>query len=211
MLKFVVIVCFCLLFVRMFAIFVSKTTAMGFTLMKYARKEDGGAYVLSGVSELESGDFGFCRYKSITGLNSRGRQKAVYSEEYADASSVRVYVHPTERLASTESVLTVYFFGSDPSLPTERPSNELMALAEKSWDGFCRWLSGGLVVWYDDVRMRRALFYLSSACEPSADVVKGVPYLCCQVTLCNVFGRSFDSEDTTIRDWLASGGRESVG
>lgn len=181
---------------------------MNFLLIKYVRLKSG-AWGSGDVRNLEK-DFGFCRYKSLSGLNAVGSPKGVYTEDYVDGSSLRVWLPDTMKLSATDVTLSVLFFGSDPSLPVTLSTEELISKAEESWTAFREWLSGGVFVWYDDVRQRRALLCPTEACEPSVDVVKGVPYIQCDVKFKNLFGRSFSGSDTTIAEWLKNGGKDIV-
>lgn len=181
-----------------------------FYISKYIRDSDDGVWKLNGVRKSLEDDFGHCRYKSMSGLNSRGKQKGVYTESYPESNALRVHVEPNAYREATTCTLTVYFFGSDPSLPTTLSAVEQVKVMEDGWHSLFDWMEGGLLLWYDEYRQRKALLYVSEAVEPSSDVVKNVPYLQCAVKLNNVFGKTFGSDDTTIEDWLASGGKEGA-
>lgn len=181
-----------------------------FYISKYIRDSDDGVWKLDGVRKSLEDDFGHCRYKSMSGLNSRGKQKGVYTESYPESNALRVHVEPNAYREATTCTLTLYFFGSDPSLPTTLSAVEQVKVMEDGWHSLFDWMEGGLLLWYDEYRQRKALLYVSEAVEPSSDVVKNVPYLQCAVKLGNGFGKTFGSDDTTIEDWLASGGKESA-
>lgn len=176
-----------------------------FHISKVTRDAATGVYSLSPSVSLED-DFGYCRYKSMSGLNKRGAQKGVYSESYPESNAVRVYIEENATREQTTCTLTVYFFGCDPQLPTGMTEAEQTVRMENDYHSFLDYLEGCMFLWQDDYRGRKALFYLTDAVEPSSDIIKNCPYLCVSLTLSNVFGKTFASDDNTIEDWLASGG-----
>lgn len=193
---------------RIFAVFyhVSIMADKKFYISKVTRDADTGVYSLSETVSLED-DFGYCRYKSLSGMNNRGAQKGVYSESYPESNAQRVYIEDSATREQTSCTLTVYFFGCDPQLPTEKTVEEQIVEAENGYHKFIDYIEGGMFLWNDDYRKRKALFYLTDAVEPSSDIIKDCPYLCVSVSLENVFGKTFAEDDTTIEDWLANGGK----
>jgi len=183
---------------------------MGYYLRRY-NLSSSGAYTPDGSERDLEKDFGYIRYGSLSGLNSRGSQSGVYTESYAESSSLRIYLSPSAIEASTTCTLTVYCFGSSPEKSVSSSSSllSMVSVAESCWHTFFDWLEGGLILWRDDVRNRKSLFFVKDSCEPSSDVVKGFPYLCCSVKLVNVFGKSFAMSDKTIENWLLNGGKDS--
>lgn len=180
-----------------------------FHIQRYVRTDEG-LFVKDGdVRSLED-DFGHVRYKSMTGLNSRGKQKGVYAETYAEAGSARVWFAGSARNEQTSSTLTVCVFGDDPESVSDKSAAELSLSASNGWNGMVDWMENALLLWSDDYRRRKALFYLSEAITPTSDVIKGVPYLQCDIKLTNVFGKTFAMDDNTIEDWLSSGGKEAM-
>lgn len=180
-----------------------------FHIQRYT-KADTGLFVKDGVQASLEDDFGFVRYKSMSGLNSRGKQKGVYVETYAEADSARVWFAGSPKREQVSSTLTVCCFGSDPEKPIEKTEAELTLAASASWNGLVDWMENRLLLWTDDYRQRKALFYLAEAITPTSDVIKGIPYLQCDIKLTNVFGKTFALDDTTIEDWLSSGGKEAM-
>lgn len=180
-----------------------------FHIQRYVRTDDG-LFVKDGdVRSLED-DFGHVRYKSMTGLNSRGKQKGVYAETYAEASSARVWFAGSAKNEQTSSTLTVCVFGDDPESVSDKSAAELSMSASNGWNVMVDWMENALLLWSDDYRRRKALFYLSEAITPTSDVIKGIPYLQCDIKLTNVFGRTFAMDDNTIEDWLSNGGKEAM-
>lgn len=173
-------------------------------------KDANGKWVADGDMKSLEDDFGFVRYKAMSGLNSRGKQKAVYTESYAESNSLRVYIDKDAARENITSTLQVCIFGKDPSSSESIELADAMEKAEKSWHSLYDWLEGALIFWLDEYRRRKALFFLQDAVDPTTDNIKNVPYLLCSVKFTNVFGRTFGTDDNTIEDWLKSKGREVV-
>ena len=182
-----------------------------FYIQRYLKSEHG-AWKADGLRKSLEDDFGggSVRYKSFDGLNSKGKQKGVYTESYPESDALRVFVDQNARHESTNATLSVCVFGYDVDGTTELSVTEQIKSAEKAWDSLYAYLEGALILWYDDYRQRKALFLVQDATEPSTDNIKNIPYLLCSVKLVNVFGQSFDGDSTTIEDWLKNGGKEDV-
>lgn len=179
-----------------------------FHLAKYLKDETSGVWSKDGDTKSLEDDFGFCRYKSMTGINAFGKQKGVYTESYAEADSLRVFVSPTPTQEAITSTLTVLSFGFAPGSPTALSVTEQIKTAEDNWHALVEFLRGGLILWQDDYRQRKALFMLQDEISPSTDNIKDIPYLECQVKLQNVFGETYPSSSNKIESWLAAGGKE---
>ncbi len=172
-----------------------------FYIQKYKRNSSG-SWVADGTKKSLEDDFGFCRYLSLSGMNARGKQKNVYEETYVESDAARVWFADTAAREQPKITLSLVFFGDDPQLSSSKSDAELTLAAEKSWNEFYDWIEGGLLEWYDDYRQRKMLLYMTEACAPKADVVKGVPYLKCDVSLLSVFGKSLNKDSTTINEYL---------
>lgn len=180
-----------------------------FYIQRYLKSEQG-AWKADGVRKSLEDDFGggSVRYKSLDGLNSKGKQKGVYTESYPESDALRVFVDPNARHENTNATLSVCVFGYNVDGTTEISITEQIKAAEKAWDSLYTYLEGALILWYDDYRQKKALFLVQDATEPSTDNIKNIPYLLCSVKLVNVFGQSFDGDSTTIEDWLKNGGKQ---
>ena len=172
-----------------------------FKIKRY--RKSNGKYVAMDASALSlEDDFGFIRYKAMSGLNSIGKNKSVYVETYAESEDARIYMSDEVRREQTSCTLSVYVFGSDPSLPTSLPLSTRIANAGNTWAEFYSKIEGCLILWQDNYRQRKALFYVLEAPDVKTDMIKGVPYLQCDIKLTNVFGRTFSDGDKTIEKWL---------
>lgn len=179
-----------------------------FYMQRYILDGTTGAYVADGEARSLEDDFGNIRYKSITGLNSIGKQKGVYTESYPESDSERTYADPEPRVEGTTSTLTVYSFGFDTSAPASIGVREQIKAMESGWRDLLGFIQGAHILWKDYNRELKALFLLKEAVEPTTDNTKGTPYLECGVKLDNIFGKAFPMDSTTIEDWLKNGGKE---
>ena len=64
-----------------------------FYIQRYLKSEQG-AWKADGLRKSLEDDFGggSVRYKSLDGLNSKGKQKGVYTESYPENDALRVFV-----------------------------------------------------------------------------------------------------------------------
>lgn len=201
---------FCFVIV-IFASVTEKTrnmTDQKFHMTRYLRDESTGGWSADGAVRSLEDDFGFIRYKSLTGINAFGKQKGVYTESYAESDSLRVFISPTPTQEAITSTLTVLSFGSRPGFPSSSSVSDQVRVAEENWHALVEFLRGGLILWQDDYRQRKALFLLCDAITPATDNIKGVPYLECQISLQNVFGETYPSSSSMIEGWLKNGGEE---
>lgn len=180
-----------------------------FYLQRYLR-DATGAYKEDGAQRSLEDDFGYIRYKSMTGINSIGKQKGVYSESYPESDAVRVWVNENPSMEQIEHTLTVYSFGSAPSSPSSDDIPSLVKAMEDSIHTLYVFLCGALILWGDEYRQRKALLYVSDAISPTTDNIKDIPYLQCDIKFKNVFGRTFPLDDTTIEEWLGNDSKKSV-
>lgn len=177
-----------------------------FYIERYIRGESG-VYVQDGKRMSLEDDFGYVRYKSISNINALGKLKSVYTETYPESRSVRVWQNKKTTREQTSSVLDVFIFGGNPDASSDTDDNSvLIADMCNTWSKLYDYLSGCLILWYDEYRQRKMLCYLQEALEPTQDVIKNFPYLECQIKLTNIFGQTFSEDDTTIEEWLKAGG-----
>lgn len=192
---------------------IQKRNAMAdvkFYIQRYARNAETGVWGKDGSERSLEDDFGFCRYKSLSNVNAYGKPKSVYTETYAESNSARVWFGERATREQVSHELVVYFFGSSPESPITKSVAEQVSVMEAGWHKLYGFLENGLLVWHDTIRQRKILFEIADAPTISNDVVKGTPYLQVTIKLSNIFGQTFDMDDTTIEDWLASGGKEVV-
>ncbi len=180
-----------------------------FYLQRYLRDALGG-YRKDGAERSLEEDFGYIRYKSMTGINALGKQKGVYSESYPESDAARVWVSETPSAEQIAHTLTIYSFGSDPSRPSSDDTPSLIKTMEDNIQVLYSFICGSLILWRDEYRQRKALLYVVDEISPTTDNIKNIPYLQCDIKFKNVFGRTFPVGDTTIEDWLGIGSKNSV-
>ena len=104
-----------------------------FYISRYLKSEDG-PWVLYGVRKSLEDDFGGCiRYKSLSGLNSKGKQKKIYTESFVESDSLRVYVSPVASHDTTTVTLSCCVFGYDVDGSTNLSVTEQIKAAESVW------------------------------------------------------------------------------
>lgn len=125
-------------------------------------------------------DFEGLRYQEAKGLNLTGKPR-LYTETYADADKVRVYI--PEKVTYEPTTITFYFvfFGEN---------------RYKSYDDFVAWVSGKKMVYWDSARQKRVFFYVADAIQPAEEKwYTSTPYLRLELKVTNVYGRTFDITD----------------
>lgn len=162
-------------------------------------RDDDGVWSVGTEVDLER-DFDGLRYRSFSGLNAYGEQRAVYTEEYAESDAVLSYVSSsTDSRKPLELELELCFFNPD---GTVTGIAESYANAVSVYHAFVGYLAGGYVMYRDTIRKRRVLMYLVEAIEPITDSIKGLVYLDAKFKFSGVFGRSFGLDDQTIADYV---------
>ena len=110
--------------------------------------------------DLEATFAGLFYYK-CEGLNTKGEPRA-YTEEYAEAEQLRIWLPENVTRKPTDVVLQLLF--KDDARQT-------------SFDAFVDYVSGKRVRFWDSVRKRQAEMYLSGAVEVSEEALYGsTPY-----------------------------------
>lgn len=122
-------------------------------------------------------DFVGLRYQEAKGLNLTGKPR-VYTETYADADRVRVYMPKKVTYEPTTITFSFVFFGED---------------RYKTYDEFVAWVSGKKMAYWDSARQKRAFFYVADSIQPAEEKWYGsTPYLRLELKVTNVYGRTFD-------------------
>ena len=117
------------------------------------------------------------RYQEAKGLNLTGKPK-LYTETYADADKVRVYIPDDVTYEPTIITFSFVFFGDN---------------RYKTYDEFVTWVSGKKMAYWDSARQKRVYFYVADAIQPAEEMWYGsTPYLRLELKVTNVYGRTFD-------------------
>ena len=123
-------------------------------------------------------DFEGLRYQEAKGLNLTGKPR-LYTETYADADKVRVYIPENKTYEPTTITFSFVFFGEN---------------RYKTYDEFVAWVSGKRMAYHDDARNKWAYFYVADSIQPAEEKwYYSTPYLRLELKVTNVYGRTFDS------------------
>lgn len=142
--------------------------------------------VLSGSSPLNIEvdiklEDGTCiRYSKIDGIEAIGAPKNIYSESFADADRLRVYIPSVVKHKETVVTLTLYFIGES---------------RQEVLNDFNRYITNGFHRYWDTARNKWFAFYIKDELKPAESMWYGsTPYLRMDYKLVNIFGRTFDVE-----------------
>ena len=152
-----------------------------------------GKYILSGDTKDMEKDFEGAMYKSADGIETVGTPK-VYTEEYPEEGVMDVYFPDEMVFKSTDFTLKVYF------IPKKDISEqEPVAQINEAYNAMKDFLSGSLVMYWDNIRKRKVLVALTESVKPTTSSVKpGGEYYEVSFKFKNVFGRSFPLDDETL-------------
>lgn len=121
-------------------------------------------------------DFEGLIYKEFTGLNSYGKIKSVYTEEFAETDELQVYQNPTPIRENTDLTFTCIFIGDN---------------RRDVYHSFVDFLSKGKIQYWDSIRNRKVTFILIESIEPSEDKLYGsTPYIIASFKLKNIKGQT---------------------
>lgn len=129
-------------------------------------------------------------YKQCTGLDSFGKPRP-YVENYAESDEAYVYVPSNDARDQISITLTLYFF--DPS--NSKDDATAITSAEKVYQDFMKYISGGLILFRDTARKRKVLIYQSDAPSVKTDKLYGVIYKEVEIKFTSVYGRSFGYDE----------------
>lgn len=143
----------------------------------YMAECDAEWNVKDGTEKDLERDFDGLRYQEAKGLNLTGKPR-LYTETYADADKVRVYIPEKVTYEPTTITFSFVFFGEN---------------RYKTYDEFVTWVSGKKMAYWDDARKKRAYCYVADAIQPAEEMWYGsTPYLRLELKVSNVYGRTFD-------------------
>ena len=159
----------------------------------HVSKGDDGKYVIEeGSTRNVMTSFDGTYYQSADGVESVG-QPRVYTEEYPESNELDVYFPEDNNLKSTDFTLKLCFIA-----PSDKKDNEAIDYIMASYDAFVSYISGRLVMYWDNVRKRKLLLALVESIKPSVtSVMSGREYISVSFKFKNVYGRSFALDDVT--------------
>lgn len=143
----------------------------------YIAECDAEWAVKDGTEKDLERDFEGLRYQEAKGLNLTGKPR-LYTETYADADKVRVYIPEKVTYEPTTITFSFVFFGEN---------------RYKTYDEFVAWVSGKRMVYWDTARHKYAYFYVADSVQPAEEKwYTSIPYLRLELKVTNVYGCTFD-------------------
>lgn len=140
----------------------------------YMQFQDGSGETVTRNIET---DYIGAKYKSLTGIESYGKQK-VSVESYAENGELSIRFPTNAIYENMELVLTLYFFGDN---------------RRDVYHQFQEDISNKKVTYWDTCRNRKVTMYLSDKTEPSNDILYGnAPYIEVPFKFTNIKGHVID-------------------
>lgn len=116
------------------------------------------------------------RYMKCDGLEDLGKPKNIYTETYADADSLRVYLPSEVKRAATTITFTFLFLGYD---------------KQDVYDEFNEFIKNQKIYYYDTARKKRVCMIFQNATKPKDDnYVGSLPYIISDYTFQNIKGEA---------------------
>ena len=123
-------------------------------------------------------DFVGLRYLKAEGMNTLGESKSIYTEEYAEAEELRVFLPDTYTHKATKITMTFLILGDAKQRQT-------------TLDDFLDYLREGRHLFWDTVRNRQFEFIVTEEIKVSDEKWHGTqPYIEIQVPMQNIAGRT---------------------
>lgn len=135
----------------------------------YIKREGDTNYI-----ELES-YFNGMKYMKCVGLEDLGKPKNIYTETYADASTLRVFNPETITREATKITFTFLFLGDKYT-------------RHNLYDRFNRFIENKIIYYYDTARLRLAHMILLEHTSPKEDLFKGGGNMVVDYTFQNIRG-----------------------
>lgn len=146
----------------------------------YMQECNGMGKILAGSKErdLENDtDFVGLKYSKAEGLNKIGKAR-IYKETFKDSDRLRVHIPENLTNEPTTVTFTFYFTGEN---------------RYKSYDKFVEYIRKGFKRYHDNARNKYLYFCVENEIKPASEQWYGsTPYLELQLTVQNIFGRTFD-------------------
>lgn len=123
-------------------------------------------------------DFNGMLYSKADGLDAVGKPR-IYSEKYSDSERTRVYIPEDVTHEPTTVNFTFIFTGED---------------KQKTYHDFLSYVGKGFHRYYDTFRKKYLYFFVNTEVKPAKEKhYGGTPYLQLDLTVQNIFGRTFDT------------------
>lgn len=144
----------------------------------YMQKVDSQGVLIDGTLRDLEVDFSGLHYSKCEGLVDKGERKNIYTEDYADSDTLRVWQDDVVTRKATTITFTFVFVGDS---------------RHSVYEQFYEYISNGKISYYDTKRLKEALLVFSEALEPSKDLFVGsVPYILASFKFQNLWGACKD-------------------
>ena len=139
--------------------------------------DNKGTVLASAVEKNLERDFKGMLYSKAAGLDAVGKPRT-YSEKYSDSDRLRVYLPADIKHDATTIEFTFFFTGEG---------------KQKVYHDFLTYVCEGFHRYYDNFRKKYLYFFVNSEVKPAEEKHFGsTPYLKLDLTVQNIFGRTFD-------------------
>lgn len=145
----------------------------------YMQECDNKGHILAGTKgkNLEV-DFQGLKYRRAEGLDMIGKPR-IYTEKFADSDRMRVHIPNEITNEPTTVKFSFVFVGDD---------------RQKTYHDFLEYVRKGCHRYYDTCRNKYLYFFVDSELKPAEEMLYGsIPYLKLDITVQNIFGRTFDN------------------
>lgn len=143
--------------------------------IKFYMQKDGD----NTVKDLEK-DFDGLRYQKCVGLNDKGKRKNIYTEEYSDSDTLRVWQGDEVLRQATDITFSFVFAGET---------------RHKAYDDFVAYVNNGKIHYWDTARNKEAYLVLISEVKiGDEDWYGSTPYFKVDFKFQNLWGECKDKK-----------------
>ena len=131
------------------------------------------------VKNLET-VFGNIRYMKCEGLNTKGKRKNVYTENFSDSDNLRVWMGEDVAREATKITLTLCFIGEEGD-------------RKNAFDSLYNYIKNKKFYYWDTARLKKVCCVLVDEFKPIEEKWYGsTPYMTASISLQNLWGESKD-------------------
>ena len=161
-------------------------------IAKVSKDSNGKYSIVDGTTKEVTSDFVGTYYQSADGVETYGAPR-VYTEEYPESKELDVFFPEDTNLKSTEFTLKLYFIA-----PSDKKDNEAIEYINTAYNTFTEFITGGKILYWDNVRKRKLLIALTDSVKPTTtSVLSGREYLAVSFKFKNIYGKPFALDDET--------------
>lgn len=142
--------------------------------MQKVSKTNNEFITIDGTQKDLEKDFNGLKYSKCEGINDVGEAMTIYTEEYSDSDTLRVYMPDNVTNKTTTIKLTVFFTGDD---------------RQSVKDSFDAYIRNGFTKYWDTARNKSFIFYIDDKISVGDEKWYGsIPYIECVYNLKNIKG-----------------------